>query len=46
MNYVDAIKKTAKRLDAEFETSELIKHNPSKGVFREYYKKLYQAIFA
>ncbi|MGN8946195.1 DUF6602 domain-containing protein [Bariatricus sp. HCP28S3_E4] len=36
MNYVDAIKKTAKRLDAEFETSELIKHNPSKGVFREY----------
>lgn len=39
MNYIDALKKTAKRLDAEFESSKLIQHNPSKGAFREYIVK-------
>ena len=36
MNYIDALKKTAKRLDAEFEASQLIQHSASKGAFREY----------
>lgn len=39
MNYIDALKKTAKRLDAEFEASQLIQHSPSKGAFREYIVK-------
>ena len=39
MNYIDALKKTAKRLDAEFESSKLIQHSPSKGAFREYIVK-------
>lgn len=36
MNYIDAIRKTAKRLEAEFEKSELVMHNQSKGIIREY----------
>lgn len=36
MNYIDALKKTAKRLDAEFEASQLIHHGATKGAFREY----------
>lgn len=39
MNYIDALKKAAKHLDAEFESSQLIQHNPSKGAFREYIVK-------
>lgn len=35
MNYIDAIRKTAKRLEAEFEKSELVIHNQSKGIARE-----------
>ena len=35
MNYIDALKRTAKRLDAEFEASQLIHHSATKGVFRE-----------
>lgn len=36
MNYIEALGRTAKKLDAEFESSELINHSPSKGAFREY----------
>ena len=36
MNYIEALRKTARKLDAEFESSELISHSPSKGAFREY----------
>lgn len=35
MNYIDAIRKTAKRLEAEFGNSELVIHNQSKGSVRE-----------
>lgn len=33
MNYIDALRKTSKKLDAEFNESELIIHSPSKGHF-------------
>ena len=36
MNYIEALRKTARKLDAEFESSALISHSPSKGAFREY----------
>lgn len=39
MNYIDALRKTSKKLDAEFNESELIIHSPSKGTFREYIVK-------
>ena len=39
MNYIDALRKTSKKLDAEFNESELIIHSPSKGAFREYIVK-------
>lgn len=29
MNYIDALRKTSKKLDAEFNESELITHSPS-----------------
>lgn len=35
MNYIDAIRKTAKRIEVEFEMSELVTHNLSKGIARE-----------
>ncbi|MCM1123931.1 MAG: hypothetical protein NC416_15220 [Eubacterium sp.] len=35
MNYIDAIRKTAKRIEAGFEESELVTHNLSKGIARE-----------
>ena len=40
MNYIDALRKTSKKLDAEFNESELIIHSPSKGAFREYIVKI------
>lgn len=39
MNYIDALRKTSKKLDAEFNESELIIYSHSKGVFREYIVK-------
>lgn len=36
MNYLEALRKVSKKLDAEFSMSELIEHRPSKGTFREY----------
>ena len=30
MNYIDALRKISKKLDAEFNESELITHSPSK----------------
>lgn len=39
MNYIDALRKISKKLDAEFNESELITHSPSKGAFREYIVK-------
>ena len=40
MNYIDALRKTSKKVDAEFESSSLINHSPSKGAFRENIIKL------
>lgn len=39
MDYIDALRRTARKLDAEFESSQLIQHSPSKGTFREYIVK-------
>ncbi len=39
MDYIDALRRAAKKLDAEFESSETIQHNPSKGAVREYILK-------
>ena len=36
MKYIDALLKSSKKLEAEFDSSTLINHNASKGAFREY----------